>query len=142
MSGIAAMIGSVIDEERAVSMTAIASLAMFNLDCADPRALAEFYHQVLGMPITHSEDEYAMIGDGATNIGFGRVEGYRPPRWPDEEAAKRYHLDLYADDLEEAEARCVKLGASRPEFQPGGERWRVLLDPAGHPFCVCPRPAS
>ncbi|WP_433170020.1 VOC family protein [Actinoallomurus sp. CA-150999] len=123
-------------------MTAIASLAMVNLDCADPRALAEFYHQVLDLPITHSEDAYAMIGDGVTNVGFGRVEGYRPPNWPDTDSSKRYHLDLYADDLDEAEARCVKLGAVRPEFQPGGDRWRVLLDPAGHPFCVCRRPGD
>jgi hypothetical protein len=121
-------------------MTAIASLAMVNLDCADPGALAEFYHQVLGMPITYSDGTYAMIGDGATNVGFGRVDGYRPPNWPDADSSKRYHLDLYADDLDEAEARCVKLGASLPDFQPGGDRWRVLLDPAGHPFCVCLRP--
>ena len=32
-------------------MTAIGSLAMVSLDCADPGALAEFYHQVLGWEI-------------------------------------------------------------------------------------------
>jgi predicted enzyme related to lactoylglutathione lyase len=117
--------------------TAIATLAMVNLDCEDPRALAEFYHEVLGWQVTHSEDTYAMITDGGTSIGFGRVEGYRPPAWPDEDAAKRYHLDLSVDDLDEAEARCQKVGATRPDFQPGGDRWRVLIDPAGHPFCIC-----
>jgi predicted enzyme related to lactoylglutathione lyase len=121
-------------------MTAVATLAMLNLDCADPRALAEFYHGVLGWEITHSEADYAMIGDGRTNIGFGRVEGYAPPNWPDEEAGKRYHLDLYVDDLDKAEARCLELGAAKAAFQPGGERWRVLTDVAGHPFCLCPRP--
>lgn len=121
-------------------MSGIATLAMVNLDCADPRALAEFYHEVLGWPVTHSEDAYAMIGDGATSIGFGRVDGHRPPRWPDEDAPKRYHLDLYVHDLDEAEARCRELGAAKPDFQPGGDRWRVLLDPAGHPFCLCPAP--
>ena len=35
-----------------------------------------------------------------------------------------------------AEAACVQLGATRPEHQPGGDRWRVMLDPAGHPFCL------
>jgi hypothetical protein len=25
---------------------------------------------------------------------------------------------------------------ARPDHQPGGDRWRVLLDPAGHPFCL------
>lgn len=118
-------------------MTAFATLTMVNLDCADPRALAAFYHEVLGWKVTHSEDAYAMITDGATSIGFGRVEGYAPPAWPDAQAPKRFHFDLYVEDLDEAEARCRELGASRPEFQPGGDRWRVLLDVAGHPFCVC-----
>jgi predicted enzyme related to lactoylglutathione lyase len=121
-------------------MTGIATLAMVNLDCDDPRALAEFYHRVLGWEITHSEDAYAMISDGTTSIGFGRVDDHRPPRWPDDESPKRYHLDLYVDDLDKAEVRCRELGATVPGFQPGGERWRVLSDPAGHPFCICPKP--
>lgn len=119
-------------------MMGFASLIMVNLDCADPRALAGFYHQVLGWEITHSEDEYAMISDGTAGIGFGRIEGYQPPAWPDETAAKRYHLDLRVDDLDKAAELCLQAGARQPGFQPGGERWRVLLDPAGHPFCLCP----
>lgn len=120
-------------------MSEIATLAMVNLDCADPRAQADFYHRVLGWEVLHSQDEYAMVSDQNTNIGFGRVEGYRPPRWPDTDAAKRFHLDMYVDDLDDAEARCVELGAHKPEFQPGGDRWRVLTDPAGQPFCICVR---
>jgi predicted enzyme related to lactoylglutathione lyase len=120
-------------------MTGIATLAMVNLDCADPRALAAFYHGVLGWEVTYGEDAYAMLTDGTTSIGFGRVEGFTPPRWPDADAAKRFHLDLSVEDLDAAEARCRELGAVRPEFQPGGDRWRVLLDVAGHPFCICPR---
>jgi hypothetical protein len=30
----------------------------------------------------------------------------------------------------------LELGAAKPDFQPGEDRWRVLLDPAGHPFCI------
>lgn len=122
-------------------MTAIASLAMINLDCADPRALAEFYHGVFGWEITHSEDEYAMVSDGQTAIGFGRVEGFAPADWPGESTPKRYHLDLYVDDLDKAETACQELGATRPDEQPGGDRWRVLLDVAGHPVCLCLRAA-
>jgi Glyoxalase-like domain len=29
-------------------------------------------------------------------------------------------------------------GATRLAFQPGGDRWLVLPDPAGHPFCLAP----
>lgn len=120
-------------------MTGFADLAMVNLDCDDPRAMAEFYHQVLGWEITHAEDDYAMITGPGTSLGFGRVAGFRPPNWPQEDSPKRYHLDLYVDDLDEAEASCLKLGAAKPDFQPGEDRWRVLTDPAGHPFCICRR---
>ena len=69
---------------------------------------------------------------------FGRVAGYEPPDWPDSAAPKRYHLDLHVADVADAVQRCLELGASKPDFQPGdGQRWTVLLDPAGHPFCVC-----
>ncbi len=119
-----------------------ATLIMTNIDCPDPVELAAFYGAVLGWQITHSQDEYAMISDGHTSIGFGRVEGYVPPQWPDTSGTKRYHLDLYVDDLTRAEAAYHGLGATTPQFQPGAGRWRVLLDPAGHPFCLCPRPAA
>ena len=121
-------------------MSTHASLAMVNLDCADPKALAAFYGEALGWEIAHSEDEYAMISGDGVSIGFGRVEDYRAPEWPGSDAApKRYHLDLYVDDLVKVETRFLELGAVKPEFQPGGGRWHVLLDPGGHPFCLCPR---
>jgi predicted enzyme related to lactoylglutathione lyase len=119
-------------------MPAPATLSMVNVDCADPRALAEFYHRVLGWEITHAQDEYAMISDGKTAIGFGRIPDYRPPSWPDTGGTKQFHLDLSVDDLDKGEAMCLEAGATRPDFQPG-ERWRVLLDPGGHPFCICLR---
>ncbi|MEH0938069.1 VOC family protein [Micromonospora psammae] len=122
-------------------MTATADLAMVNLDSSDPAGQAAFYHRLLGWKITHSEAEYAMItSPDGTSVGFGRVDGYRPPAWPDEDSAKRYHLDLYVDDLEVAEQEFVAAGATRPQFQPGDGRWVVLLDPVGQPFCICPRP--
>lgn len=120
----------------------VASLSMLNLDCSDPSVLAHFYAAVLGWDVTYSEGDYAMISDGKTSIGFGRVAGYTPPAWPDTTASKRYHLDLSVPDMARAEAACVELGATVPEFQPGGERWRVLLAPGGHPFCLCQATAS
>lgn len=118
-------------------MTEFAKLAMVNIECADARALTAFYHGVLGWEITYSDDSYGMISDGHTSIGFGTVAGYEAPGWPDKDAPKRYHLDFYVDSLDEAESRCRELGADVPEFQPGGERYRVLTDPGGHPFCLC-----
>jgi predicted enzyme related to lactoylglutathione lyase len=122
------------------AMTGIATLAMVSLDTANPAGLAEFYHQLLGWEITHSQDEYAMItGENGTNIGWGRIDNYTPPAWPDSDGRKQYHFDLYVDDVAKAEARCLELGASKPDFQPGAERWTVILDPDGHPFCLCPK---
>lgn len=45
------------------------------------------------------------------------------------------HLDFAVDDMEEAVNLAKSLGATRASDQPG-ERWRVMLDPAGHPFCL------
>jgi catechol 2,3-dioxygenase-like lactoylglutathione lyase family enzyme len=117
-----------------------ATLYMVNIDCPDPRALAAFYGDLLGWRTTHSEDAYAMITDGHTSIGFGRVQPFRGPAWPDPSGTKQFHLDLAVPDRDDAEQRAVRLGATRPEHQPG-EHWRVLLDPAGHPFCLFPSPS-
>ncbi|MGC5022278.1 VOC family protein [Micromonospora sp. DT47] len=121
-------------------MTVHADLAMVNLDSSDPAAHAAFYHRVLGWEIAYSQPEYAMISSGdGVSIGFGLVAGYRPPAWPDEAGGKRYHLDLYVDDLDTAAKEFEAAGATRPDFQPGEGRWVVLLDPLGQPFCICPR---
>ena len=120
-------------------MPGFATLAMLNLDAEDPAALADFYARVLGWEVLHSEQEYAMIGDGSTNIGFGRVPGYSAPGWPAETAPKRYHLDFSVDDLDKAEEQALALGATKATEQPDAERWRVLLDPGGHPFDLCLR---
>lgn len=43
---------------------------------------------------------------------------------------------LFAVSLEAAEQAALGLGASKASFQPEPERWRVLIDPAGHPCCL------
>ncbi|MEW1748979.1 VOC family protein [Streptomyces angustmyceticus] len=77
--------------------------------------------------------------DGTTATDQGRPR--RGPavtslRWPDHAAPQHIHLDFAFDDLDEAEALLLGLGAVKPDHQPGGDRWRVFLDPAGHPFCL------
>jgi hypothetical protein len=46
------------------------------------------------------------------------------------------HLDLSVDNLDVAEAAVLELGAVKQTHQPG-TTFRVFLDPAGHPFCLC-----
>lgn len=113
-------------------------LTAITLDCADPKALAAFYQQLTGLePHPASDDDFAGLtrGDGLF-LGFQRVDGYRAPTWPDQDVPQQLHLDFEVDDLDEAEARILALGAAKPDFQPNGERARVYTDPAGHPFCV------
>src|SRR3954471_21660202 len=114
-------------------MTGFATLAMINLDAEDPAALATFYSQVLGWEVLHSEAEYAMIGDGSTSVGFGRLPGYSGPGWPQETAPKRYHLDFYVEDLDKAEEQALALGATKPAEQPNPQRWRGRRVPGGGP---------
>lgn len=119
-----------------------AELSLFNIDSADPGRQAQFYAAALGWEVTYSDENYGMIEGAGVKIGFGKVEGFQPSSWPDENSAKRFHLDLRVDDLEEAARSLCAIGASQPEFQPGADRWRVLLDPDGQPFCLSPRPTT
>ncbi|MFD6355119.1 VOC family protein [Nocardia tengchongensis] len=67
------------------------------------------------------------------------VADHRPPDWPGNEVPKQMHLDLFVTDLDAAEQAAIDCGATKPDFQPAPDRWRVLLDPSGHPFCLtCP----
>ncbi|MDT7843350.1 VOC family protein [Streptomyces justiciae] len=70
------------------------------------------------------------------NPGGVPSTGHRPPRWPDQTVPQQSHLDFTVDDLDEAERQLLQLGARKPEHQPHEDRWRVLTDPAGHPFCL------
>ena len=111
------------------------SIGMLNLDCPDPRREADFWSELLGWEVAMVEDEYAMLKGTGSALGFGKVPDYERPAWPNERGSKQFHFDLKTDDIAAAERRCVELGATVPEDQPG-ETWRVLLDPAGHPFCL------
>ncbi|GAA2035589.1 hypothetical protein GCM10009740_28250 [Terrabacter terrae] len=71
------------------------------------------------------------------NLSFQTEPNYVRPVWPSEpgEPLMMLHLDLEVDDLEEAVAYAVEVGAQVASFQPQ-EDVRVMLDPAGHPFCL------
>ncbi len=116
-------------------MSATAELKMITLDCADPRVQATFWSELLGWEVAHVQDEYAMLTGPSATLGFGQVADYQPPAWPNQAGSKQYHFDLACEDVAALEARCVELGATVPDEQPG-DAWRVILDPAGHPFCL------
>ncbi|MFD6353680.1 VOC family protein [Nocardia tengchongensis] len=119
-------------------MTAHLKLVAITPDCEDPGALAEFYRQVTGAELhPQSHNDFAgLIGVGGLFMGFQRVDRYRRPQWPDQTVPQQIHLDFEVEDLDQMEAILLRLGATSPEHQPAGERARVLVDPAGHPFCL------
>lgn len=117
------------------SSTPAATVGMLSIDCDDAAAMATFYSAVLGWPIAYQGEGYAMLQQGDQRLGFGQTPDYIRPSWPDD-GHKQFHLDLAAEDVDAAVARCVELGATKPDAQPGADRWTVLLDPAGHPFCI------
>nr|WP_231122670.1 VOC family protein [Mycobacterium colombiense] len=45
-------------------------------------------------------------------------------------------MDVAVADLDVEEARILGLGATKANIQPDPEKWRVLIDPEGHPFCI------
>lgn len=107
------------------------------IDCPEPLELARFYADLLGWRVHDgSTDEWANVEGDRGELNFQRVEGYRAPEWPEQVVPQQMHLDVIVDDLDEAEAATLALGATKHEVQPG-ETFRVFLDPAGHPFCLC-----
>ncbi|MYR14803.1 VOC family protein [Streptomyces sp. SID724] len=113
-------------------------LSAITLDCSAPLALAAFYQQATGLePHPNSDADFAGLNhENGLFIGFQRVDDYQAPHWPDQTIPQQFHLDFDVDDLDEAEAWLLDLGASKPKYQPNEDRWRVLIDPAGHPFCL------
>jgi len=118
------------------------------LDSADPVALAEFYERLLGWAIVEREgprpgfppeDGWAKIRSprGDMKIEFQWEQYYVPPTWPAApgEQLMMMHLDIEVDDLETGVRWALDAGATPADHQPQ-EAVRVMLDPAGHPFCL------
>lgn len=112
-------------------------LLSVDFDCPDPAELARFYGDALGLPVVYSSEDFILLGrEGSPGLGFIRVADYRRPTWPDSSQGKQAHMELGVDDLDAAHARMLALGAREPSVQPHPDQRRVLLDPAGHPFCI------
>jgi catechol 2,3-dioxygenase-like lactoylglutathione lyase family enzyme len=106
------------------------------LDCPDPLTLAAFYRDLLGHPITYTDGDFAVVApnDRTSGIAFQRSLDHRPPTWPDPAVPQQIHFDVMVDDLQKAHDEVTTLGATPL----GGDH--VYADPAGHPFCLIPRP--
>jgi glyoxalase superfamily protein len=115
---------------------AIAQYPAFVIDCPDAAALATFYGTMLDWKINTSDDWADIRADNGNCISFQQVDDYTAPAWPGQDIPQQMHLDVVVDDLDAAEPLVLELGATKHEHQPGTS-FRVFLDPAGHPFCLC-----
>lgn len=111
-------------------------LGSIAVDCADPAALGSFWAALLGGEIVFVSNEFVAVKTDRVWLAAVRTPDYEAPSWPDGGLPKQMHLDLAVDDLGEAETEALRLGAVRSATQPAPDRYLVLLDPAGHPFCL------
>jgi hypothetical protein len=116
----------------------------FTIDCVSPQELAKFYAALLEWNVVFSDEDYAAVAAPDTKQGeypgilFQRNPEYLPPVWP-EEAEKQQqmaHMDFIVNDLEKSVEHALHCGATVAKAQ-FSDHWRVMLDPAGHPFCLC-----
>ncbi|HVX43058.1 MAG TPA: VOC family protein [Mycobacteriales bacterium] len=108
------------------------------------RELAAFYHRLLGWPIVAEGPRggWAQLrppeGQTGPTINIESDREYTRPVWPSRpgEQIATMHLDIGVDELEAAVTWALECGATLAEEQPQ-EHVRVVLDPHGHPFCLC-----
>lgn len=116
----------------------------FTLDCTNPHELAKFYAALLKWDIVFYNEGWACVGAPGSGKGaypsilFQHNPDYIPPVWPDapEEQQQMAHIDFAVEDLNKAVQHAIQCGAKVAEEQ-FSDDWKVMLDPAGHPFCLC-----
>lgn len=114
------------------------------IDGADGETLGTFYSDLLGWPIVARDGAgWLQLRDpeGGVGLNIQAEPGYEAPTWPEqpEHQAKMMHLEILVDDVEAAVQRVIQIGGTEAAHQPGDRdptRLRVMLDPAGHPFCL------
>lgn len=118
------------------------------LDCTNPRELAEFYRELLGLIYRPGDEPPAAHdwlvlrnADGVPQLAFQQVAEQTRPTWPDPAIPQQFHLDLTVESKAELLAeheRALSLGATMhlDKVEDPEEPLRVYADPAGHPFCI------
>ena len=109
------------------------------MEAPDGRALGHFYSDLLGWQIAKESDDGCSLGpaSGVAYLATQTAPDYVRPAWPSVAGQQQMmlHLDFEVVDLEAAVAHALELGAEEATFQPQ-DNVRVMLDPAGHPFCL------
>jgi catechol 2,3-dioxygenase-like lactoylglutathione lyase family enzyme len=114
------------------------------LDCADADELAQFVGTLLGWEIAARDGtDWITMRDPTSGVGlnFQAEAWYQPPVWPEQPCAqtKMLHFEIQVENMDAAVAYAVAIGARIAPHQPADrapDELRVMLDPAGHPFCL------
>ncbi|WP_425445707.1 VOC family protein [Umezawaea tangerina] len=124
-------------------MRVIGNLQCVVLDCPDPAVLAGFYRELLGGEVDRPDRRWSLDARWSTLhtatglvLCFQGVDDHRPPVWADASRPQQFHLDVGVDDLDAAQDAALALGAALLDVGEPGRIWRILADPAGHPFCL------
>jgi hypothetical protein len=83
-----------------------------------------------------TDDWVQLVAPEGATIAFQQALDHQPPQWPSADHPQQLHLDFDVPDLDAGEAAVLAIGARKADVQPGTS-FRVFLDPAGHPFCLC-----
>jgi predicted enzyme related to lactoylglutathione lyase len=118
------------------------------LDAADVGELTRFYNEFLGWPIQDSAGDPMLWSvlrpedpAAGSKIEIQHEAHFVRPVWPGaaDGPGMQIHLDFWVEGLEAGVAWCLECGGEQAASQPEGRdlnRLRVMLDPAGHPFCL------
>lgn len=114
------------------------------LDCEDAESLAAFYADLFGWQVSARDHRgWVQVRDpgGGVGLNFQAEPSYQPPTWPEApaEQMKMMHFEVLVGDLSSAVDSVLRAGGAEAAFQPPDRdqnRLRVMLDPAGHPFCL------
>lgn len=111
------------------------------LDAADTAVVSQFWAGVFGGHVVEEDDWHSVVdADGEWRMGVQYAPDHVAPSWPAADPGQQVHLDLWVEDIDEAHAEVMALGArvlQEPEDSDEPDRFRVYADPAGHPFCLC-----
>lgn len=118
--------------------TRVASLASISVDCPDAGVLATFYIGLMGLQEAFATPDRSLIclSGAGPMLTLMQVAEYSAPVWPEGPQLQQMHFDLAARNLDEDVAAAQELGATLATTQPNPDLYRVMLDPAGHPFCL------
>ncbi|MCR3750103.1 VOC family protein [Lentzea californiensis] len=109
------------------------SWGALTIDSENPLALARWWAESLGWEVASKNEEGVEIHPPEAR--WARLFFYANS---DRKVVKnRLHLDLYADDLDEALANLLARGAKRVDIGQGCRADSIVLcDPEGNEFCL------